>query len=235
MSACAICHRSTDPGLHACPRHTAELRAWLAELPHQAELLEEFLTPAARPAAGRIGGTGRAHSPAPADLRALALLGPGHADTHGPDDDGTIPIRALLDAWAGYIAYTYPAVHRDPHGTQHTAPCQQALPRHGATITGWCTWLTAYLPYALTHPWIGDLHRQLHDLTARIHDLTHTTPREHHMDAPCPACGTFRLVTAGEDITCHACGHHLTRTEYDDHTKHVLQAHTAAVAGGTAA
>lgn len=230
MSSCTICHRATETGHHACPSHTAELRAWLSELPAQALLLQQFLTPAGAPAAGRLGGTGRAHAPVPVDLRVLTLLGPGRADTLTPDDDGTVPILALLGAWAGHIAYTYPSAARDPYGTAHTRPCQQAVPRQGETVAGWCAWLAQYLPYALTHPWIGELHRQLGDLTARIRDLTHAVPHKHHKAAPCPRCGTFDLFALdGQwDITCDTCGHQLSPDAYAEHRTDFLQAHQAA-------
>ena len=236
MSTCAVCRRATEAGLHACPRHTAELRAWLAELPEQARLLQQFLSPAGAPAAGRLGGTGRATAPVPVDLRVLTLLGPGHVDPRHVDDDGTVPILAWLGGWAGHIAYTQPSTTRDPHGTAHVRPCEQAWPRHGETVTGWCIWLTRYLPYALAHPWVGDLHRQLGDLIARIRDLTHATPHEHHKAAPCPHCGTFDLVAIdGQwDITCETCGHHLTPEAYAEHRTDFLQAHQAAT-GTTAA
>lgn len=231
MSTCAVCRRDAEDGLHVCPRHTAELRAWLAELPGQAELLGQFLTSAGAPVQGRLGGTGRAHAPAPVDLRVLALLGPGHPDTVGPDDDGTVPILALLDGWAGYIAYSYPAAHTDPYGTQHTFPCEQAVPRRGgATITGWCNWLTAYLPYALTHPWVGDLHRQLGDLLARVRALTHAVPHKHPQGAPCPECDAFALVAEDGQwgITCQACGHHLQPEAYEEHAARFLHTHQTA-------
>lgn len=229
MSSCAICPRTAPDHQHLCPGHAAELRAWLTELPGQALLLEAFVAQAGRPAAGRLGGTGRAHAPVPVDLRVLALLGPGHADPGTADEQpDTIPIRPFLDAWAGHIAYTYPAAHRDPYGTAHTRPCQQAVPTHGPTISGWCAWLTAYLPYALTHPWIADLHRQLGDLIHRIRDLTHAIPHHHEKAAPCPACKLFALIAVDgqDDITCTACGHHLTTTDYDQHAAtflHTLQ------------
>jgi hypothetical protein len=231
VSSCAICPRTAEDGQHACPRCAAELHAWLAELPRQARLLEAFIAPAGRPAAGRVGGTGRAHAPAPVDLRVLALLGPGHADPGTADEQpDTIPIRAFLDAWAGLIAYHYPSVHRDPYGTAHTRPCSHAQPTHGATIIGWCTWLTAYLPYALTHPWIGDLHRQLGDLLARIRDLTHAVPHRHPQAAPCPECDAFALTaTDGQwGITCSACGHHLEPEAYDQHAARFFHAHQTA-------
>lgn len=237
MSACAVCGRATDPGLHACPRHAAELRAWLAELPEQTRLLGQFLAAGAgAPAQGRIGGTGRAHAPVPVDLRVLTLLGPGHVDVLGPDDDGTVPVLAWLGGWAGYIAYTYPSAARDPYGTAHTRPCEAALPRHGATVTGWCAWLTCYLPYALAHPWVGDLHRQLGALIDRIRDLTHAVPRRHPQGAPCPRCGAFALVaTDGQwGITCDSCGHHLDPDAYDRHAAAFLTAHQAAAADNAA-
>ena len=230
MSSCAVCRRATEAGLHACPRHTAELRAWLAELPAQALLLQQFLAPAGAPAAGRLGGTGRAHAPVPVDLRVLTLLGPGHADTISADDDGTVPILALLGGWAGHIAYTHPATTRDAHGTAHTRPCEQAWPSHGETINGWCIWLTRYLPYALTHPWIGDLHRQLGDLIARIRDLTHAVPHTHPQGAPCPQCKAFALVAVDGrwGITCEACGHYLEPDAYAQHAAAYLHDHQAA-------
>lgn len=240
MSACSIghCPRTAPDGHRACQLHADELRGWLAELPRQARLLEEFLAPAGRTTQGRLGGTGRAHAPLPVDLRVLVLLGPGHADALGSDDDGTVPILTLLGAWAGFIAYSYPAARTDPYGTQHTFPCEQAVPRRGgATITGWCNWLTAYLPYALTHPWAGELHRQLGDLIHRIRDLTHAIPHEHPMTAPCPACNRFGLVRIdGQDgVTCQACGRHLAFDAYDAHAARTLEAHRAASADGTAA
>lgn len=225
MSSCTICHRATETGHHACPRHTAELRAWLSELPAQALLLQQFLTPAGAPAAGRLGGTGRAHAPVPVDLRVLTLIAPGHADPQSPDDDGTVPILAFLGAWAGHIAYTYPSAARDSYGTAHVRPCEQAWPRHGETVTGWCIWLTRYLPYAAAHPWIGDLHRQLDDLIARVRDLTHAVPHKHSKGAPCPNCGAFGLVAIDGQwgITCETCGHYLEPEAYAEHSVAFLQ------------
>lgn len=230
MSMCAICRRATEDGVHACPRHAAELRAWLAELPGQARLLEQFLAPAGAPAAGRLGGTGRATAPVPVDLRVLVLLAGGRHDPTGPDDDGQAPITAILGAWAGHITYHYPAVTRDAYGTARVQPCDQAWPRYGETITGYCIWLTRYLPYAAAHPWIGDLHRQLGALIDRVRDLTHTVPHRHPQAAPCPQCDEHALVAVDGQwgITCEACGHHLDPDTYAQHAADFLQAHQAA-------
>ncbi|WP_228915946.1 hypothetical protein [Streptomyces sp. DH20] len=238
MSMCAVCRRATQPGLHACPRHTAELRAWLAELPGQTRLLErEFLAPAAAPAQGRIGGTGRATAPVPVDLRVVTLLGPGHADILGADDDGTVPILAWLGAWAGYIAYTYPAVTRDPYGTAHVQPCDQAWPRHHETTAGYCVWLTRYLPYAAAHPWVGDLHRQLEALIDRVRDLTHAVPHRHPQGAPCPKCDAHALVAVDGQlgITCDSCGHHLDIDTYAAHAAAFLHTHQTTAGDATPA
>ncbi|WP_329597776.1 hypothetical protein OIE43_18895 [Streptomyces pseudovenezuelae] len=230
MNACPICPRTTDDGLHLCPLHAAELRGWLAELPRQARLLAEFVTPTAQPAQGRLGGTGRATAPIPVDLRVLVLLGPGRYDAIGPDDDGTAPIAAVLGAWAGHIAYHYPAAARDPYGTAYTQPCAQARPVRGESITGWCTWLTAYLPFALTLPVAAELHRALESLVYRVRDITHAVPHRHPMTAPCPSCDTFALVrTDGQwGVSCTFCGHHMEPEAYDQHTAAVLHAHQAA-------
>jgi ribosomal protein S27E len=141
-----------------------------------------------------------------------------------------VPILALLGAWAGHIAYTHPAVTRDSHGTAHVRPCEQAWPSQGETITGWCTWLTRYLPYALAHPWVGELHRQLGDLIARIRDLTHDVPHEHSMAAPCPECKAGGLVAIDGQwgITCRVCGHHLEPEAYTAHASTYLRTHQAA-------
>jgi len=232
VTSCGICPRTAPDHEHLCLVHSGELRAWLAELPRQARLLAAELAPPSSPAAGRIGGTGRAHAPVPVDLRVLVLLAPGHpAPPAGTDEDAdtTVPILAFLDGWAGYLAYTYPAINwhpdRDPTHTLYIGACEHAVPRHGPTITGWCHYLTAYLPYALTHPWITDLHHQLGDLLAVIRGLTHTTPRHHPQGAPCPQCDAFALVrTDGRwDIHCRACGHHLDPDTYDQHAAQFLR------------
>ncbi|WP_432032757.1 hypothetical protein [Streptomyces antibioticus] len=227
-TACTIghCPRTAPAGSYACPVHADELRAWLAELPAQVRLLEEeFLTPAAAAARGRIGGTGRAHSPVPVDLRVLTLIGPGRYDPTGPDDDGTAPITATLAAWAGHITYTYPSVTRDRHGTTHIRPCEQACPAAGRTVTAWCTWLTRYLPYALTLPAAADLHHDIDHLAHRLRNLTHTEPRTHPRAAPCPECQAFALASTDGHwhIRCTACDHALTPHEYDQHLAAVLQ------------
>ncbi|MEU9972331.1 hypothetical protein [Streptomyces sp. NPDC051014] len=229
MTACTLCARTAPDGEHLCLVHSGELRDWLAEIPAQARLLQEFIAPGARAAEGRPG-SGRAHSPAPVDLRVLTLLGPGRYDPAGPDDDGQAPIVALLGAWAGHIAYQYPSATRDRHGVQRTQPCEQARPTEGETITGWCAWLTAYLPYARTLPLAADLHRALGHLVHRLRGLTHVEPRRYPMAAPCPQCEACALLrTDGQNtITCAVCGHQLDLTAYDEHQAAVLRAHQAA-------
>ncbi|MFE9923287.1 hypothetical protein ACFYQA_17380 [Streptomyces sp. NPDC005774] len=225
-TACTLCPRDAADGSRICPRHADELRGWLAEIPAQARLLEEeFVAPGGGPAQGRLGGTGRAHAPAPVDLRVLTLLGPGHADPTSLDDDGTIPIAVLLGAWAGHIAYHYPAATRDRHGTARIQPCAQARPRHGESITGWCAWHRAYLPFTLTLAAAADYHRALDHLVHRLRALTHTSPRITPRAAPCPDCEAFALITVDGrwGITCDACGHHLEPNAYDAHAAHILQ------------
>lgn len=227
MSSCLTCPRTAADGTHACTACTQQLRAWLAELPGQLPLLRLALLPEGRPKQGRIGGTGNATAPVPLNLDALNLIAPGWpeppADPYG-DATGPVPICPLLAGWAGFIAYEHAAVTRDVHGTVHVRPCDGAHSSRGATVAGWCHWLTAYLPYAITRPWIRDLYVQLDDLMARIRDLTHATPHRHPKDAPCPACQAFALVeTDGQwGITCEACGEHLEPEQYTAHTKTVL-------------
>ncbi|MCH5677845.1 hypothetical protein [Streptomyces gilvus] len=231
MSSCPICPRTAPDGQHLCLVHSGELRGWLTEIPAQARLLQEFIAPAGRPTQGRLGGTGRADAPVPVDLRVLVLLGPGRHDAvPGSDDDGTAPIAAILGAWAGHIAYHYPAAGRDPYGTARTQPCEQALPARGETITGWCTWLLAYLPFALTLPAAADLYYALDSLTRRLRNLTHTQPRQQPRAAPCPACDLCTLVrTDGRwHIHCLDCGHQMSPDQYDQHAAQYLAARQTA-------
>ncbi|MER6533000.1 hypothetical protein ABT215_04095 [Streptomyces sp900105755] len=223
MTACALCPRTAPDHQHLCLVHSGELRGWLAEIPAQSRLLEHFVTPAARAAEGRPGG-GSAHSPAPVDLRVLTLLGPGRYDPQGPDDDGQAPIAAVLGAWAGHIAYQYPAAARDPYGVQRTQPCEQAWPTRGETITGWSAWLTAYLPYALTLPLAAAFHAALDNLVRRLRDLTHSQPRRHPRAAPCPACDLCTLVTTDGQwgVNCLSCGTQMTTEDYDRHAARYL-------------
>jgi Zn ribbon nucleic-acid-binding protein len=235
VSSCSACPRTAPDGHHLCPLCADQVRGWLAELPHQTALLAEFLAPATAPSQGRTGGTGRAHSPVPVDLRVLVLLGPGHPGPVGTtedDTDTTVPVHAFLTGWAGHIAYTYPAVHRDPHGTEHTEPCQQARAAGGRSITAWCAWLTAYLPYTLTLPAAAELHHQLGDLIRRVRGLTHTEPRTRPRAAPCPQCDACALVrTDGRwNVHCTACGHHMTPEAYDQHASTVLHTHRTGTA-----
>jgi hypothetical protein len=226
MTACPVCPRTAPDGQHLCQLHAGELRGWLTELPHQARLLEAFVAADGDLDPGRRGTTGRAHAPLPVDLRVLVLLGPGRYDpVPGTDDDGEAPIAAVLGAWAGHITYQHPAAERDPYGTARTQPCEQASPRHGETIPGWCAWLTAYLPYALTLPLAADYHRQIGDLVRRLRNLTHTTPQQHPRAAPCPVCDLCTLVrTDGRwHIHCLDCGHQMSPDQYDQHAAGFLQ------------
>lgn len=225
MTACAICPRTAPDGVHLCLVHSGELRGWLTEIPAQARLLQqEFIEPGGRPSQGRLGGTGHADAPVPVDLRVLNLLvGPGRYEATSPDDDGQAPIAATLGAWAGHIAYHYPALDwhpdRNPDQTLYVDPCDQAVPTRGQTIPGWCAWLNAYAPYALTLPLAAELHRGLGDLVRRLRALTHTEPRQDPRAAPCPVCDLCTLVrTDGRwHIHCLNCGHQMTPDDYDQH------------------
>ncbi|MFE6025558.1 hypothetical protein [Streptomyces niveus] len=205
-----------------------QVGGWLTDLPRQMRHLRAALAPEGRPAQGRIGGS--ATAPLPVNLSVLNLLGPGWptppVDPYG-DVTGPVPIGPLLAGWAGYIAYQHQAVWRDAHGTQHNGPCDGAHPTRGATVTGWCHWLTAYLPYAAQHTWIRDLHHQLDTLMTRIYDLTHAVPHHHRQAAPCPNCRAYALVQVDGQwgVSCEVCGHHLEPEQYTAHAQTVLAAH----------
>ncbi|MFD3483798.1 HTH domain-containing protein [Streptomyces sp. NPDC058665] len=230
MSSCAVCPRVAPDEAYACATCVRQLRHWLSDLPHQMSHLRAALAPEGRPQQGRVGGS--ATAPLPVNLSVLNLLGPGWplppADPYG-DATGPVPIGPLLAGWAGYIAYAHPAVYRDGHGTQRIVPCSGAHSRHGTSVAGWCHWLTAYLPYAATRPWIRDLHRQIADLMSRVYDLTHAEPQRHPQAAPCPACAAFALVAVDGQwgVDCGACGHHLEPEQYTAHAQTLIAAHPA--------
>lgn len=247
---CTVCHDllSEDAEAYACEACAYRLRGMLKELPRHLPLLEELLQPGS--SFGGRGGAGRAHSPMPVRGDIMDLLGPGHvvvlADPHG-DQTGGIPITPLLYGWARYIAYTYPAVTRDWHGTVRIEPCSGPYSRRGSDASAWCAWLITYLPYAVTQPWLDDMYRQIEDLVDRIRAKTDRRPGRTSRSAPCPECTCFSLVsTEGEPlIMCESCGHHLTPAEYKEHAASVLPAltalavrihgHQAAAAGHSAA
>ncbi|WP_299542066.1 hypothetical protein [uncultured Streptomyces sp.] len=224
-NTCSICHQHAPAACYLCDACTYRVHTWLGGIPRTLPLLRAALVPTTGPA--QRGGSGRAHSPLPVDVRALDLLGPGQpvpvVDPHG-DQAGGIPIGALLAGWARYLATEVPAVWTDAHGTVRIDRCTDARPRSGTGITAWTTWLQRYLPYAATRPWAEDFYRQLEDLVARIQRITDTRPRRTPMDAPCPACTAFGLARReGEQhIGCEACGHRLLPAAYAAHRDQVM-------------
>jgi hypothetical protein len=232
LNRCTICHCQLPDTAetYACEACTYRLRAMLLELPRQLVLLAALLPPGSS-LPGR-GGAGRAHSPMPVRLDVMDLLGPGHvvvlADPHG-DQSAGVPITPLLYGWARYIAQGYPSVVRDRHGTVRVQPCDGPYSHRGSDAAAWCHWLVAYLPYAVTQSWIGDMYQQVEDLIWRVRGKTDRRPRRITRDAPCPACDGWALVTVeGEPHTvCEGCGHRLTAEEYRAHSEAVLPALTA--------
>ncbi|MGW1182985.1 hypothetical protein ACWD7Y_05205 [Streptomyces drozdowiczii] len=227
-TTCEICHHTTATGRYLCDACEYRARAWLAGLPEQVELLQHCLAPATGPA--QRGGTGRAHSPLPVDLRVLDLLGPGHVvpleDPHG-DQSAGVPVTALLAGWAHYIACdVLPAIYIDEHGVLRRAGTASACPRSGEGVTAWSTWLARYLPHAVTRPYAVEMYEQLHDVVDRIERITHSRPRRRRRQAPCPDCTAFALVEQETElhISCDACGCRLTPDEYAAHRAEVMPA-----------
>lgn len=222
MSSCTIvrCGHPLQPHEHrrgVCDRCEHRIRGWLRELGLQRILLRALLAPGSNgPSTGSIHG-GRAHSPLPVDLRVLTLLGPGASstltDSYGDarrDQDAGTSLDTVLRGWAEATA-------------ERTGLPATPWLRPGST---WSTWLTAYLPWALTAPWIGDLHDELDDLVHQARAITHTEPRRHRKDAPCPSCRSFTLDETEWQpyIECTACGTLLTPAEYAQHAQSVMPA-----------
>lgn len=200
-----LCHRCAD-------RLTAQLHELQWQLPH----LRACLHPDHSPTTGSIHG-GRAHSPLPARADALNLLAAGsnntlndpYGDARG-DQDGPIPIDTMLRGWAEVLCAHI-----------RLAPTPWRRPGHT-----WTAWHINYLPWTLTTEWAGLFHQELTETLTRVRRITHTEPRRHSQDAPCPHCHAFDLFE--EDwapyIECGACGNLLTRTEYAEHARAVLPA-----------
>lgn len=224
-NTCEICHQHAPAGCYLCDGCAYRVHTWLREIPRHLPLLRDSLQPDTGPA--QRGGSGRAHSPLPVRVEVLDLLGPGHvvplADPHG-DQAAGIPLAPLLVGWARYLAADIPYVRRDEHGTIHIERGAAPVARAGTSIAAWCSWLDAYLPYAVTRPWSADLYEQLEAVLQRIRRITHTTPRRRHMDAPCPDCQAWELVAVDDEwhISCEACGHRLTPDEYAAHRAQVM-------------
>ncbi|MEU9199435.1 hypothetical protein [Streptomyces sp. NPDC048332] len=210
---------------YLCEACEYQLHTWLREIPRHLPLLADSLQPDTGPA--QRGGSGRAHSPLPVRVEVLNLLGPGHAvpldDPHG-DQSAGVPIAPLLYGWALYLATELPSARRDEHGTVRIEPCTGPVARAGSSIAAWCSWLDAYLPYAVTRQWSADMYSQIEDLLRRIRHITNTRPRRRPMQAPCPSCSAFALVTVDDQlhISCEACAARLTSDEYDEHRAQVM-------------
>ncbi|MFI6337819.1 hypothetical protein [Streptomyces sp. NPDC050535] len=216
MSSCLVpaCGRGLRPDeAHraACGRCEHRIRGWLRELARQLPLLQASLQHERGATQGGPRG-GRAHAPLPVRGDVLTLLGPaapGPVRDPSGDQGGPVPIHALIRAWAELLA--------DERG--------RPLPRlrPGETYGGY---LAAHLPYALTRPWIAELHQELADLIRRVRAITRTEPQRRPRPAPCPGCGAFGLVQ--EDwqtyIDCTVCGQLLTPDEYTAHAARVMPA-----------
>lgn len=217
MSNCTIrtCGRpllDSEAGRTACGRCEQRIRGWLRELPHQVRLLQACLQPDRTPLTGSVHG-GRAHAPLPVRGDVLTLLGagaPGSVENPHGDQTGPLPIDRQMLNWAEMTA-------------ERVGLSRTPWRRPGRT---WASWLTAYLPWALTAPWIGDMHDELADLLYTVRGITHTEPRRRPKDAPCPSCTAFALIE--EDwqpyIECTLCGRLLTPAEYDDHARRTMPA-----------
>lgn len=228
-STCLTCHgrmpQASDRYL--CGGCQYQLRMWLREIARSLPILQDLLRPETGPA--QRGGSGRAHAPLPLNVDILSYIGPGHSvplvDPHG-DQTAGIPISATLYAWARYLATEYPAIYRDQHGQARIGPCDgaQTHARTGGSITSWCAWLTAYLPYAVTRPWCDSLYEQVQDVVDRIRRITHTEPRVEVKDAPCPGCYAYALVEKEDEwhIRCLMCAVRLTPVQYIEHRAQVM-------------
>ncbi|WP_381797265.1 hypothetical protein [Streptomyces niveus] len=211
-SLCAICRRAHrdqgDAHRTACDRCEHRIRGWLREIPRQLPLLEASLVLDGGPAQGRSAG--RAHAPLPVRADVLNMLGPaapGPVRDHRGDQSGTLPILALVYAWAEQIA------------AERARDIPPFRPRADYT-----RYIAAHLPYACTRPWITDLHTELGDVVHAARAITRTEPRRRPQDAPCPGCSAFALIAEDwqQFIECTTCGLLLSHDEYAAHHQAVM-------------
>ncbi|BBB00590.1 hypothetical protein RVR_10589 [Actinacidiphila reveromycinica] len=222
---CTICHRPLPAGTdrYACPGCEHHLAYVLQQLVAELPLLRAELTPHRGPGAGGRPA-GRAHPPLPVDVRVLDLLATRWVPDPDGQDSGGIPIGPLLVGWASLLADDYPAVTRHPAGTWYITRGTTPVPRAGGGIPGWANWLQLYIPFAVTCPWIWQMHEGLDDALRRVRAITGTRPRSHPRLAPCPQCSAVAMSRAdGQwEITCEACGCRLDPDAYAAHAAAVL-------------
>lgn len=230
MTACTICTRDlpVDTDRYACAACQHAMRWALEQLLTELPALRASLPPGS--VAGGRRPVGRAHSPLPVNLGALNLLGPGTVYCPDPDGEqtGGVPLGPLIVGWCQHLARDYPAVRRQ-HGTEYREQCETAAVRRQQDVPAWIVWLVRYLPYAVTRPWVGDLHHGLDDAVRRVRKITGSRPQTHPRLAPCPACQAFAMTrTDGEwETVCQACGHRMDPDAYASHASTVLPALTA--------
>lgn len=254
---CCICSRALPPGTeaHACQACTHRMRGYLATIVAELPELQACLRPGAAPTGGR--GAGRAHSPMPLRLDVLNLLGPGYIGTvrEPGEQTGVLPLLPLLDWWTNYIARQHFTAWRTG-GTVWMAPCEgaatqaerpscscrsQRRPRRARSaeqvIAAWCRWLAAYLPYAITQPWVHQLDGDLAEAVAAVRDITRSVPQRHVRLAPCPRCEVTAMVAVDGvwEIVCEACRYRMEPDAYARHAAEVLPEQHAELADAMAA
>lgn len=172
------------------------------------------------------GGAGRAHSPMPVRLDIRTSLAPVTSSSSRTRTATRVGESRSARCCTGGLATSRrtPRRSRDRHGTVYVQRCDGAYSRQGGAVAAWCSWLIAYLPYAVTRPWISEMHEQVEKLLATIRAKIGTQPGRTRKDAPCPTCACFALVeTDGEwHIHCESCGEHLTPADYTEHRAAVL-------------
>jgi hypothetical protein len=226
---CSTCRRVLQPHeAHraVCRRCEIRLRAWLREIDLQRPLLDASLHIGSAPTRGQIGGTGRAHAPLPLREDVLTLIGPGAGgtvpDPHG-DQTGPLPLDALLQNWAQAVAELIRLPTHMPRPGSHgpTGPDALPAPHPGGT---WSTWLTAYLPQALTASWFPAFHAEVSDLIHHIRAITLSEPQRRRKEAPCPRCHAFLLFEQDWEtyLDCANCELLLTPDEYRAHRDAVM-------------
>lgn len=225
--ACTLCrHTLTDQdhaqACEACVRH---LRDQLTELRRQLRLLQDTMAPAGASLTARSTPAGASREPVRMDV--LNLLGPGR---YIPGTDAAdMPVHVLLTAWARLFARASDGAGfrawRSTDGTEHVERwCDGPRSVHGTGADAMARWLYAYLPaVADTAPWLGELRDDLHDVLRRCRSITGTALRR-RCDAPCPACGVFRLFEHADvhQVVCAACGHRLATEDYHRHAAAVM-------------
>lgn len=203
---CVVCQQVEPREGVVCDRDRQRIAAALWELRDLHALLPYALTPG-RGEPVRAGTRVEAGLPlreAALDLagRAPANAGLDSVQDYRGDQDGAVPVAAVLDGWA-----------RDWSSLRG----DEELPE--PTVVALVSWMSRRLVWALdNHPAIDDFASELTVTLYQVRSVIQVSRRPIYSDEACPACGTAALRRQPGDARwrCGDCREETTVTHPED-------------------